>query len=108
MRVNADEYRKFQKAPNFNDFSRDCYNLSAIEKQQEMKTFEQNCVTWSILQDFHFHTERQLFYLPIELTQVNLKVQTHTNAFLARIYGSCLAEYPSIRRENIDKQKFFT
>ena len=45
MRVNADEYRKFQKAPNFNDLSRDCYNLFAIEKQQEMKTFEQNCVT---------------------------------------------------------------
>ena len=45
MRVNADEYRKFQKAPNFNDFSRDCYNLFAIEKRQEMKTFEQNCVT---------------------------------------------------------------
>ena len=45
MRVNADEYHKFQKAPNFNDFSRDCYNLFAIEKQQEMKTFEQNCVT---------------------------------------------------------------
>ena len=38
MRVNADEYRKFQKAPNFNDFSRDCYNLFAIEKRQEMKT----------------------------------------------------------------------
>ena len=45
MRVNADEYHKFQKAPNLNDFSRDCYNLFAIEKQQEMKTFEQNCVT---------------------------------------------------------------
>ena len=45
MRVNADEYQKFQKAPNFNDFSRDCYNLFAIEKQQEMKTLEQNCVT---------------------------------------------------------------
>ena len=45
MRVNADEYHKFQKAPNFNDFSRDCYNLFAIEKGQEIKTFEQNCVT---------------------------------------------------------------
>ena len=60
--------------------------------------------SWGILQDFHFHTERQLFYLPIELTQINLKVQTHTNAFLTRIYGSCLAEYPSIRRENIDEK----
>ena len=43
MRVNADEYRKFQqKAPDFNDFS---FSLFAIEKQQEMKTLEQNCVT---------------------------------------------------------------
>ena len=45
MRVNADEYRKFQKARNFNDFYRDCYNLFAIEKRQEIKTFEQNYVT---------------------------------------------------------------
>ena len=45
MRVNADEYHKFQKAPNLNDFSRDCYNLFAIKKRQEMKTFERNSVT---------------------------------------------------------------
>ena len=48
MRVNADEYYKFQKAPNLNDFFPRLLFvilLFAIEKQQEMKTFEQNCVT---------------------------------------------------------------
>ena len=62
--------------------------------------------SWGILQDFRFHTERQLFYLPIELTQINLKVQTHTNAFLTRIYGSCLAEYPFDAKT--ETKKFFT
>ena len=45
MRVNADEYHKFRKPQIFMISSRDCYNLFAIEKQQEMKTFEQNCVS---------------------------------------------------------------
>ena len=96
MRIYADEYKKTHKAQNLYDFSPDSCDLFAIEKQEEMKTFEQNSVTLIqrhntrlSIRDFHFNTEWQLFYLPIEFTQIILKVQTHTNAFLTRILGSC-------------------
>ena len=91
MRIYAEEYKKTHKAQNLFDFSPDGCDLFAIEKQEEMKTFEQNSVT--LIQRHNtrlsFNTEWQLFYLPIEITQINLKVQTHAKAFLTRILGSC-------------------
>ena len=45
MRIYADEYKKTHKAQNLYDFSPDSCDLFAIEKQEEMKTFEQNSVT---------------------------------------------------------------
>ena len=45
MRIYAEEYKKTHKAQNLFDFSPDGCDLFAIEKQEEMKTFEQNSVT---------------------------------------------------------------
>ena len=45
MKIYADEYKKTHKAQNLYDFSPDGCGLFAIEKQEEMNTFEQNSVT---------------------------------------------------------------
>ena len=62
-----------------------------LKSRKKWKRSSKTLLPWSrdIIRDFHFHTEWQLFYLPIELTQINLKVQTHANAFSTRILGSC-------------------
>ena len=62
---------------------------SPLKSRKKWKRSSKTLLPWSrdIIRDFHFNTEWQLFYLPIELTQINLKVQTHTNAFLTQILG---------------------